>query len=49
MAKFQMKVVLSDDDNYTTARVADGVQTNHLNDNDIGKFVKMIGDSQYGV
>jgi len=49
MAKFQMKVTLSDDDNYTTARVADGSATNLLNDADVGKFVKLIGDSQYGL
>lgn len=49
MPKFQMDVTLNQYADYTTARVADGVQTNHLNDADVGKFVKMIADSQYGL
>jgi hypothetical protein len=48
MAKFQFGVTLLDELNIT-ARLADGVQTNHLNDNDVGKFVKLVGDSQYGL
>ena len=49
MAKFQMKVTLDQKADYTTARVADGAATNLLADADVGKFVKLIGDSQYGL
>lgn len=49
MAKFQMKVTLDQNADYTTARVADGAATNLLADADVGKFVKLIGDSQYGL
>lgn len=48
MAKFKFGVVLADGD-YTTARVADGAAADLLTDKDVGKFVKLIGDSQYGM
>lgn len=49
MAKFQFDVALNQLADYTTARVADGVQSNFLADADVGKFVKIVGDSQYGL
>jgi len=49
MAKFQMKVTLDQKADYTTARVADGAAADLLGDNDLNKFVKLIGDSQYGL
>lgn len=49
MAKFKFGVVLSEDA-LMTARLADGPgATNLLNDNDNGKFLKLVGDSQYGL
>lgn len=48
MAKFQFGVTVNTEE-HITARIADGVQTNHLNDNDVGKFLKLVGDSQYGL
>jgi hypothetical protein len=49
MPSFQFDVTLNQTPDIATARVADGVATNLLNDNDVGKFVKIIGDSQYGL
>ena len=50
MAKFQMKETLDQLARIVTARVADGTGTaNQLNDVDTGKFVKLVGDSQYGL
>lgn len=50
MAKFQMDVTLNQLADYTTARLGDGASgVNLLADADVGKFVKMIGDSQYGL
>lgn len=50
MAKFKFGVILSED-TMDTARLGDSTTpaTNLLNDADVGKFVKMIGDSQYGL
>jgi len=49
MAKFQMGVTLNTDANIT-ARVADGTgAANQLDKADNGKFVKLVGDSQYGL
>lgn len=50
MAKFKFGVVL-DEDVMVTARLGDSTTpaTNLLNDADVGKFVKLIGDSQYGL
>ena len=50
MAKFQMNVVV-DSTPAITARVGDSTTpgTNPLADADVGKLVKMIGDSQYGL
>lgn len=48
MAKFKFGEVLSLTVN-DTARLADGAATNLLSDKDVGKFVKLIGDSQYGL
>lgn len=50
MAKFQMDVVLNTLGEFVTARLGDGASgVNLLADADVGKFVKMIGDSQYGL
>jgi hypothetical protein len=50
MAKFQMDVTLNQLADYTTARVADGAgASNQLNDNDVGKLLKLAGDSQFGL
>lgn len=51
MAKFQMLETLSLINDISTARVADGAaySATQLSDNDVGKFVKMVGDSQYGL
>lgn len=50
MAKFQMKEIISPYDTNVTARIADGTgASNQLNDIDVGKFVKLVGDSQYGL
>lgn len=50
MAKFQMDMTVNQLADYTTARLGDGASgVSLLNDNDVGKFVKMIGDSQYGL
>lgn len=50
MAKFQMDVVLNQLGEYVTARLGDGASgVNLLADADVGKFVKVIGDSQYGL
>lgn len=50
MAKFQMDVTLNTLGEYVTARLGDGASgVNLLADADVGKFVKMIGDSQYGL
>lgn len=50
MAKFQMNVVV-DNTPAITARVGDSTTpgTNPLAGADVGKLVKMIGDSQYGL
>ena len=50
MAKFQMKETLDQLAKVVTARVADGTGiANQLNDADVGKFVKLVADSQYGL
>lgn len=50
MAKFQFNTTLSQLDEYVTARLGDGATgVNLLADADVGKFVKLIGDSQYGL
>lgn len=50
MAKSQMKVTLSPYRINDTARVADGTgDANQLMDADVGKFVKLAGDSRYGL
>lgn len=48
MAKFQMEVTLEQSATRVTARIADS-KGNDLNDNDVGKLVKLVGDSQYGL
>ena len=50
MAKFKFGVILNED-TMVTARLGDSTTagTNLLADADVGKFVKMIGDSQYGL
>lgn len=50
MAKFKFAVIL-DQSTAITARLGDSTTpgTNPLADADVGKFVKMIGDSQYGL
>lgn len=48
MAKFKMKEVIAAE--ALTARLGAGSGTaNYVNDKEIGKFVKLIGDSQYGL
>jgi len=50
MAKFQMNVTLNDDADYITARVADGTgDANQLKEADVGKLLKLAGDSRYGL
>lgn len=50
MPKFKMSVTLNQHAEYDTARIADGTgASNQLNDVDVGKFVRMKGDSQYGM
>lgn len=50
MAKFQMKETLSPYRINKTARLADGVGVdNQLTDRDVGKHLKLVGDSQYGL
>lgn len=50
MAKFQMKETLSPYRINKTARLADGTGVaNQLTDADVGKFLKLVGDSQYGL
>ncbi len=50
MAKFQMKETLDQLARVVTARVADGAgASNQLTDADVGKLVKLAGDSQYGL
>lgn len=50
MAKFQMKETLDQLAKIVTARVADGTGiADQLNDADVGKFVKLVADSQYGL
>lgn len=50
MPKFQMKETLDQLARIVTARVADGTGlANQLTDADTGKFVKLVGDSQYGL
>ena len=50
MAKFKFGVILNTA-TAVTARLGDSTTpaTNLLNDADVGKFVKLIGDSQYGL
>lgn len=50
MAKFKLGVILSMAA-MLTVRLGDSTTpaTNLLNDNDVGKFTKLIGDSQYGL
>lgn len=50
MAKFQFNITLNQLADYATARLGDGASgVNLLTDADVGKFVKLIGDSQYGL
>ena len=50
MPKFQMKETLSPYRINDTARLADGTgEANQLKDADVGKFLKLVGDSQYGL
>lgn len=50
MAKFQFNTNLSQLDEYVTARLGDGATgVNLFTDADVGKFVKLIADSQYGL
>lgn len=50
MPKFQMKETLSPYRINDTARLADGTgDANQLKDADVGKFLKLVGDSQYGL
>ncbi len=50
MAKFQMKETLSPYRLNKTARLADGTgASNQLTDADVGKLLKLVGDSQYGL
>ena len=50
MAKFQFKETLDQLAQIVTARIADGAgESNQLADADVGKFVKLAGDSQYGL
>lgn len=50
MAKFKMTETLSPYRIHDTARLADGAgDANQLKDPEVGKFVKLIGDSQYGL
>lgn len=50
MAKFQFGVTLNELAQIETARVADGTgAANQLADADVGKFVKLAGDSQFGL
>lgn len=50
MAKFQMDVTLNTLGEFVTARLGDGATgVSLLADADAGKFVKLIGDSQYGL
>lgn len=51
MAKFQMNEVLDPYRINKTARVADGAASSatQLTDADVGKFLKMVGDSQMGL
>jgi hypothetical protein len=50
MAKFKFGVILNEATK-VTARLGDSLTpaTDLLNDADVGKFVKLIGDSQYGL
>lgn len=50
MAKFKFGVILSEA-TMVTARLGDSTTpaTSLLNDADVGKFVKLVGDSQYGL
>ena len=49
MAKFKFQPLLLDSD-ATTARLGDGAAgANPLSEADKGKFVKLVGDSQYGL
>lgn len=50
MAKFQMKETLSPYRINQSARLADGTGVaNQLTDADVRKFIKLVGDSQYGL
>lgn len=50
MAKFQFNETLDQLAQIVTARVADGTGSNNqLADADVGKFVKLAGDSRYGL
>ena len=50
MAKFQFNELIRPYDTNITARIADGAGAgNQLADADINKFVKLKGDSQYGL
>lgn len=50
MPKFQFQPTLDQNAVYVTARTADGAaKSDQLTDADVGKFVKMVGDSRYGL
>jgi hypothetical protein len=50
MAKFQLNELIRPYDTNDTARLADGTgAANQLTDADVGKFVKLKADSQYGL
>lgn len=50
MAKFQMDVTLNQLADYATARLGDGAAgVNPLTDADVGKFTKLIAESQHGL
>lgn len=50
MPKFQFQPTLDQNAEYVTARIADGTAAgDQLTDADVGKFVKLAGDSRYGL
>lgn len=50
MAKFKFGVLIDPDTPRKTARMGNGAGTaNPLSKNDAGKFLKLVGDSQYGL
>ncbi len=49
MAKFKFTPLASDSDFFSARLGSASGSANYLNDNDRGKFVKLVGDSQYGL